>query len=389
MAEHMLSHVALFLPTLESGGAERAFVELANRFSAMGTRTDLVLVRAVGPYLDEVSDGVRVIDLGGQRVLRAIPLLAGYLRRETPEVIMSGLDNANVAAIAACAIVGRPSAAVLTQRSILRECWRLQHPRLHRAWLAPVRLAYSRARLIISNSRAASDDLRDGFGIPQSRLAVVHNSVDLERIERQAKEAPRHRWTDDGAPPMILSVGSLTTGKDVTTLLRAFSIVRRTHDCNLLILGEGPERTRLEAMAQQLGIGGALEFRGFDPNPFCWMARAALMASSTLAEGCPNVIQQALACGTPIVATDCPGGTSEILEDGKWGKLVPVGNPEAMATAIRETLDDTSPPDGRRRARDFDPERNAQEYLRLLSSHAARHGGPRHPAPRRDTIRQR
>lgn len=383
MAEHTLAHVALFLPTLEGGGAERAFVELANRFTAMGTRTDLVLVRAIGPYLDEVSDGVRVIDLGGQRVLRAIPLLAGYLRRETPEVIMSGLDNANVATIAACAIAGRPKAAVLTQRSILRECWKLQHPRLHRAWLAPLRLAYSHATLIISNSRAASDDLRDGFGIPPSRLAVVHNSVDLERIEQQAKEEPVHRWTSDGAPPMILSVGSLIPLKDVPTLLRAFSIVRRTHDCHLLVLGEGPERTRLEAMAQQLGIGGALEFRGFDPNPFRWMARAALIASSTLAEGCPNVIQQALACGTPIVATDCPGGTSEILEGGKWGKLVPVGNPEAMATAIRETLDDTSPPDGRRRARDFDPGRNADEYLRLLSSHAVRYGNRRGRVPNR------
>jgi len=132
------------------------------------------------------------------------------------------------------------------------------------------------------------------------------------------------------------------------------------------VLGEGSEREKLERLARELAIEDAVQFLGFDPNPFRWMSRARMLVSASLAEGCPNVIQQALACGTQVVATDCPGGSKEILEGGKWGRLVPIRDPQAMADAIIATLKDKSHPDGRMRAVDFDPKRNAEEYLKLI-----------------------
>lgn len=362
----MKPHIALFLPSLEGGGAERAFVDLANQFVDLGVRVDLVLVRAKGPYLSEVRSEVLVVDLQGIRTTLAVLKLFRYLRKNRPDAIISGLDTANMASMIACIAAGCSNRAIFTQRAILRECYRLQYPHTHRAWLAILRLIYARARLIISNSHAASHDLCEGFGIPLSKLAVIHNSVDINRIERLAIEDPKHPWTTSSAKPLILSVGSLTPRKDFSTLLRAFVIVRQSLDCNLVVLGEGTERLRLEALAQEIGVADSVQFLGFDANPFRWMARARVIASSTLAEGCPNVIQQALACGTPIVATDCPGGTTEILEGGKWGRLVPVANPQAMADAIIATLKDKSHPNGRLRAADFDPKRNAQEYLKLV-----------------------
>ena len=362
----MKPHIALFLPSLEGGGAERAFVDLANQFVDLGVRVDLVLVRAKGPYLSEVRSEVLVVDLQGSRTTLAVLKLFRYLRRNRPDAIISGLDTANITSMIACIAAKCSNRAIFTQRAILRECYRLQYPHTHRAWLVILRIIYARARLIITNSHSASHDLCEGFGIPLSKLAVIHNSVDINRIERLAIVDPKHPWTTSSAKPLILSVGSLTPRKDFSTLLRAFVIVQQSLDCNLVVLGEGSERNRLEALAQEIGVGDSVQFLGYDLNPFRWMARARVMASSTMAEGCPNVIQQALACGTPIVATDCPGGTSEILEGGKWGRLVPVGNPQVMAEAIIATLKDKSHPDGRMRAADFDPRKNAKEYLKII-----------------------
>ena len=358
--------IAFFIPNLEGGGAERAFVDLANQFVDLGVRVDLVLVRAKGPYLSEVRNEVRVVDLQSSRTTFAVLKLSRYLRKNRPDAVISGLDNANITSMVACIAAGCSKRAILTQRSIPSECYGLHYPHIQRLWLTILRLIYVRARLIISNSHAASRDLCEGFGIPPAKLAVIHNSVDIDRIDQLAIEDPKHPWTTSWAKPLLLSVGSLRPVKNFSTLLNAFAIVRQSLDCNLVVLGEGTERNRLEALAQEIGVSNSVQFLGFDANPFRWMSKASLLISSSITESCPNVIQQALACGTPIVATDCPGGTSEILEGGKWGRLVPVANPQAMADAIIATLKDKSHPDGRMRAADFDPQKNANEYLKVI-----------------------
>jgi glycosyltransferase involved in cell wall biosynthesis len=376
------ARIALFLPTLDGGGAERAFVELANQFASLGARVDLVLAHCQGPYVGEIHDSVRVIDFHTTRKIPALLLLVRYLVKERPDVLLSGLDVANAGAVIASFLAGARKRCVLSQRAVLRESWLQERPDLYPFWLPVFRFTYRRAGLIIANSHAVRSELIENLGISPSRCVVIHNPVDVHRVERLAREEVDHPWVAGDAPPLLISAGSLTVRKGMDTLLRAFAIVRTAHECNLLILGEGPERGRLEGLIREFGLEDHVQMPGFDPNPFRWMARARVLLSSSLAEGCPNVIQQALVCGTPVVATDCPGGTSEILEGGTWGRLVPVRDPQAMADAIVASLKEPCPPDGRIRAADFDPRSTAERYLSyLLPNRPLRNTVQDHPGP--------
>ena len=360
----MKPHVALFLPTLESGGAERAFVELANVFTELGIRVDFVLADGLGPYSSELSEAVRLIDFRTRRRVVTLVQLVRYLRKERPNALLTGLEISNAGAIVANGIAGTRTRCVVSQRAVMRPVWRTERPFTWRMWLTLFRKTYSRAPAVICNSKAAYDEMIE-MGIDESKCAVIYNAVDVERIATLASESIDDPWITSGTP-LIISVGSLTPRKDMVTLLRAFAIVRAARTCNLLILGEGPEHESLRVLARELGVAESVRLPGFMANPFPWIARARVLVSASRAEGCPNVIQQALACGTPVVATDCPGGTAEILENGRWGRLVPMGDPQAMASAINATLDDAKPNDGRLRAADFDAQRTAEQYLGLL-----------------------
>jgi glycosyltransferase involved in cell wall biosynthesis len=355
--------VALFLPNLAGGGAERAFVELANRFVDLGCEVDLVLAKAGGTYLPEVSPSVRVIALGGIRTLSSVMRLRRYIRSQRPAVVMSGLDTANVANWLACWLAGVPDAPVLTQRSVLSRRWRATHPHSTWIWIKLLGFFYRRAHKVISNSQAAADDLITTLGVRPEQVTVIHNSVDAANIRRLTAQSVEHDWVSETAAPLLLLVGSLTEAKDIPTTLRAFARLYKERDCRLLVLGEGPDRAMLEKLINQLNIQGAVQMIGFDPNPFRWMARARVLVSSSPSEGCPNVILQALACGLPVVATDGPGGTSEILENGRWGRLVPVGDDQALAIAIAETLDSPRAIDVAAYISRFEPARVAHVYL--------------------------
>lgn len=362
----MSPHVAFFLPTLEGGGAERTFVDLANDFVSRGLRVDFVLASCTGPYVDELDPRVRVTDFGTTRWPDILVQLTRYLRRERPDALMSGLDPANVVAVVASALAGTLRRCAISQRAVIRSVYRIEHPRTWHAWIALLAATYPRARVVICNSSAAANEVVHDLGVDPARCAIILNAVDTARITRLASEPLTDPWLANDAPPLLLSVGSLYARKDVGTLLRALAIVRRTRPCNLVVLGDGPERSALEALTRELGLDDCVRMPGFVVNPFPWIARADMLLSASLAEGCPNVIQQALACGTVIVATDCPGATADVLEHGRWGRLVPTRDPEAMASAILATLDDETPPDGRIRARDFDGTGTADRYLRLL-----------------------
>lgn len=362
----MTPRVALFLPSLEGGGAERAFVDLANEFAARGLRVDLVLADCSGPYVEEISKSVRVVDFGTTRWIAVIWKLVAYLKRERPDVLLSGLDVPNMAAVVASTLAGMRSRCVISQRAVVRPVWQLEHPKTWRFWLWLMRQTYSRARLVICNSTAAATEVMHDLAVAPEKCAVILNAVDVKRIEALASEQIEDRWLSATSPPLLLSVGTLTPRKDMAVLVRALAIVRRSRECNLLILGDGAERTKLEGLVRELGLEQCVRMPGFAANPFPWMARADVLLSASLAEGCPNVIQQALACNTAIVATDCPGGTAEVLENGRWGRLVPTGDPQAMADAILATLKERGARQGRVRAGEFDTGRTADRYLQLL-----------------------
>jgi glycosyltransferase involved in cell wall biosynthesis len=330
--------VALFLPALGGGGAERVMVTLAGGFVRHGLSVDLVLVKARGPYLAEVPAAVRIVALRNSRVSTSAMALAGYLRRERPFALLSTLNNANIVAVVAKRLAGVRTRAVVRQADTMSVASRLGRGLVWRLMPALARTAYPCADAIVAVSRGVAEDLVSTLGVPSQRITVIPNPVVTADLFRLAKERPKHPWFEPGEPPVVLGVGRLSRQKDFATLIQAFARVHREGACRLVILGEGEERPVLERLSAELGASHAVSLPGFVANPFAFMARAAVFVSSSSWEGLPGALIQALACGTPAIATDCPGGSREVLRDGRFGCLVPVGEVPALAVAIAAAL---------------------------------------------------
>jgi len=327
---------------------------------------DFVLVSAHGPYIDEVAQDVNIISFGKSGVLRALPELVRYLRGQKPDVMLSGLAHANIISVIANLCAGRVSRCVVSARSIPSVWYRTNKSIRRWILIQLMRATYRFADTVIVNSQAVASDLNRFLKLSRKRISVIYNPVDIRAIQDLSQEEVDHDWCKPGAPLLLLGVGRLDVLKDFPTLIRAFSIVLSQRECRLVILGEGPDRASLEHLIHSLELQRNVFLAGFVKNPFAWMGCARVVVSSSLTEGCPNAIMQALACGTPVVSTDCEGGTAEILENGKWGKLVAVGDPTAMADAILETLDEIEQPDVRSRANDFAVDRISREYLQVM-----------------------
>jgi glycosyltransferase involved in cell wall biosynthesis len=331
--------LAVFLPSLAGGGAERAMLNVARGFRDLGHEVDLVLAAASGPYLDEVPGEVRVVDLGAGRVLAAIPGLVRYLRRARPDRLYAAMDHANLVALWARRLARVPTQVVLG----VRDTWgpvAAGERNLRRALVGPLaRLAYPGADGVLAVSNGVADALAAATGLARSRIAVAPTPVITPELGRLAAAPVGHPWLAPGAPPVVLGCGRLVAQKDFPTLLRAFALLRRYRPARLVILGDGPDREPLRALAAALGVAADLDLPGFEPNPFRFMARAGAFALSSMREGSPNVLVQALACGCPVVSTDCPSGPREILAGLDQGRLVPVGDHAAMAAALGALLD--------------------------------------------------
>ncbi|WP_292979166.1 glycosyltransferase [Nitrosomonas sp.] len=360
--------VSLFVPSLRGGGAERAMVTLANGFADRGLKVDLVLARAEGPYLSEVSSNVRVVDLRSRRVLASLPGLVRYLRKVRPEAMLSALNHANVIAIMACLLSRITTRLVVSEHSNLSmssskpQNWRA------RIVLPLMRMSYRKAGGVVAVSRGVADDLAKTIDLPRDRISVVYNPVVTPELIEKSGMPLSHPWLGEGRPPVILGVGRLTRAKDFATLISAFARVHAQRECRLVILGEGELRGELEQLVTSLGIEGSVQLPGFAENPFAWMGCVRLFVLSSRWEGLPTVLIEAMACGTAVVSTNCRSGPDEILEGGKWGRLVPVGDVEALAGAIAVTLDTPQErlPDVRQRAEDFAQELAVDGYLKVL-----------------------
>lgn len=330
--------VALFLPSLFGGGAERMMVNLASGLAARDVPVDLLLIKADGPYLADVSERVRIIELRAPRVSQSIFELVRYLRRERPVGLLSTLNHPNLAAITAKLVARVPTRVVVRQANTLSASTNGAPRLLPRVVRRLIRHAYRRADRIVAVSDGVATDLARVTGLPRERIEVIPNPVLTPELVEAAREEPTHPWFAAGGEPVVLGVGRLKKQKDFPTLLRAFAQVRRQRPARLVILGEGPDRPMLEALARTLGLDEAVSLPGFVPSPFPHMARAAVFVLSSAWEGLPGALIQALACGTPVVATDCESGPREILEHGRYGRLVPVGDPSALSEAILATL---------------------------------------------------
>ncbi len=337
--------LTIFLPALYGGGAEHTMLNLAQGIAGRGHIVDLVLAQAEGPYLAQIPETVRLVDLGKgsivnrNRTLTRLPSLIRYLRDERPDAMLSALSRANLVAICASRIAGKPRRVVVNQQNTVSKDAPNFPDRLGR--LAPrlARYIYRWADYVVGVSQGVVDDLVQSVGVPQHLVKVIFNPGITPELRKKAQEQLDHPWFQPGESPVIIAVGRLSPQKDFPTLLKAFAQLHQTRQVRLLILGEGPERKTLEALAAQLGVEQDVALPGFVENPYPYMVNASVFVLSSLWEGLPTVLVEAMFCGPPIVATDCPSGPREILRNGEFGRLVPVGEPKALAEAIGAALD--------------------------------------------------
>jgi glycosyltransferase involved in cell wall biosynthesis len=329
--------LALFLPTLDDGGAERVMLQLAASFSARGHSVDLVVAIPGGPLEAQVLSGPRVVSLDASRTILALPALIRYLRRERPVALLSTLEHANVLAIGAGALARSGVRIVLREANVLLPAAELgRQARLLRGLMRP---AYRAADRIVAVSRSIATSLTEELDLDAGRIRTIYNPIVTAALKEKAAAPLDDPWFAPGAPPVVLGVGRLAPQKDFSTLLRAFAQVRAGREARLVILGEGPERRPLEQLARQLGVAADVKLPGYDHNPFRYMSQASVFALSSLYEGLPGALIQAMACGCRVIATDGAGGAREVLDNGTVGPLVPPGEPATLARGISALLD--------------------------------------------------
>ena len=326
--------VALFLPSLGGGGAERAMLVFAEGLLALGVEVDLLIGRNFGMLHSFIPPGAGVRYLGRQRMFSSVLPLARYLRRERPDALYSTICHANVSAVIAHVLAGRPGRLVLRESNgpLSEEKSGLRRNLVHQA----SRMLYLHADGIIAVSQGVADELVLMDARLKGRIHVLPTPVISPRL--MANDAIPHPWFHDGQIPIIIGAGRLQKQKDFSTLIQAFAMVRKVKPCRLLILGQGPLRHELEAQIERCGLKKVAALPGFVDNPFPWFRRASVFVLSSRWEGMPNVLLQAMACGTPVVATDCPSGPRECLKDGAYGTLVPVSDAAQLAEAILAAL---------------------------------------------------
>jgi glycosyltransferase involved in cell wall biosynthesis len=359
--------VIIYIPSLVSGGAERLHFNLAPALIKRGIDVTFLVHGIKNTNLGDIPPGVRLVSLNCNRTLGAFLPLVRYLRDEKPHVLVSNLGHNNIIAIWARFFSRVRTRVVVTQHNNLSaEC----SPK--RGWqFGMLRWLYkrflSRADGIVAVSQGVAKDLSNQTGIAIDRITVIYNPVVTPDFNSRADEKVSHPWLLDNGSPIILAVGRLVDQKDFHTLFSAFAIAAKRCDARLILLGEGALRESLESQADLLGISDRVSMPGFQTNPLAFMKQASLLVMSSQYEGFGNVLVEALACGTPVVSTDCPYGPSEILDGGTFGSLVPVANKEAMASAIIETLKKPLPSDIlRQRGREFTVDRAAIQYLDLF-----------------------
>ena len=403
-------HIGIVLPNLGGGGTERAMLSLAGALIGRGWRIDLVLLRFAGSYRAAIPPGLRLYyrrlgksprslldhcrDSGIEAArlafdtpatMRALPSLcrtfpltgfsgskarggldvARYLREAAPDLLFSALPRANVAAVFGAELADRPVPVAVSVRNNVG----LSYSRKEQA---VARRLMPKADAVVAVSKGVAADTVATLGLDPGRMHAIYNAKPLEEIRRLAETEPDHSWFGGDGPPIIVTALRNAPQKDWATLTAAFGQVRRTVHARLAILGGLSEeyRARIVELAGKFGVAEDIAFLGFDENPYRYMRRAALFALSSRWEGLPNVLIEAMACGTPVVSTDAPYGPAEILDNGRWGRLTPVGDAAAMAQAILDSLaGDTVPVEAlRRRAGDFSAERAVAAYEALFEN---------------------
>ena len=402
-------HIAFVITNLGGGGAERILLKTADGLIGLGHRVDIVMLRPGIRYHQEIPAAARLmlsecasdaleaeeesripapvcrwhVERAGKALLRdagrllqalnwhplSLPnagmfrdtlFVADYVAKETPDCVLPSLPKAKVATLLAKALLGSFPVVIPVVHSVL-ENRRLRH-RVRYSILMP------HSDHVVAVSEGVRHSVAAKAGVPKERITTIYNPVVTPRLTVLSREVPAHPWLAGGGPPVILSAGRFAWVKDFPTLIRAFHKLSMVTPARLILLGDGSQRKHLTALVRRLDLEDRVSMPGWVDNPYAFMARASLFATSSRMEGLQNVLIEALACGCPCVSTDCPSGPAEILESGRIGRLVPIADVEALAEAMRLTLEDPPPRTLLlKRAEYFSAENLVARYERLIT----------------------
>ncbi|MFT4047684.1 MAG: glycosyltransferase [Solimonas sp.] len=352
------------------GGVERMVANLCAEF-VRDVRVDLLAIKSAGGHASRIPDAVNLIQLKAGHAWTSPPEIARYLREAKPDALLVAKDRAGRAAVRARRIAGSGTPVWVRLGTNLSAALERKDPLSRWLRTAPMRRIYAQTAGVVAVSQGVKDDTMRVTGLPDARVHVIRNPVITARLDAQAAAPLPHPWLAEGTTPLIMGMGRLTQQKDFPTLLRAFAALQAHVPSRLVLLGDGKDRDALQALAAQLGVGERVLFAGFQTNPYAWLARAELFVLSSAWEGSPNALTEALALGIPSVSTDCPSGPIEILDRGRYGPLVAVGDHAGLAAAMRATLAHPLPVATLKQAVDeYRATTSARRYLELMGLRA-------------------
>jgi glycosyltransferase involved in cell wall biosynthesis len=356
-------HAAFILPNMGAGGTERVTLDLMAGFLARGARVDLVLMERSGEFLELVPDAVRIVELKTPRLRQAIGPLRRYFKAERPDAALAAMWPLTTAAIVAAAgLSPRPRIVVADHAPLLDQY--ADNAATIASLRLSIRLSYRFADGIVAASQGLADELARLSGVSQGRVTTIYNPIPAPARSDMA----RTPWPATSGK-RILTAGRLKPVKRFDLVLEAFAPLARESDATLAILGEGSERSALEAQAARLGLQGRVLLPGYTSTPADWYRDADLFVLASDYEGLGNVLVEAMHCGASVVATDCPYGPREVLEGGRWGRLVPCGDAPALSAAMRAALAQPADREGQQaRARQFGAGPAIEAYWRAMTS---------------------
>jgi glycosyltransferase involved in cell wall biosynthesis len=359
--------ITIVLPNLHGGGAERLHVNLANNWISKGFNVEFILLRKEGELLKMLEDKVTVIGLNVDRIRSVVFPLAENLRKSRPDVVLVAMWPLTSAGVLGWLISGRIGKLFLSDHENLSASYVAQG-RVNPSFLKTlIRFSYPLASGIIAVSRGVKKDLCELGNFSNDLVRVIYNPAAIGVSSKKESIRIQERLWGGAFNHRILSVGTLKPQKDHENLIKAFALIETKLNAKLIILGEGSLRQKLEALILKLGLKDKVSMIGFVIDPYPWFRSADLFVLSSRWEGFGNVIVEALECGVPVVSTDCPSGPAEILENGRYGKLVPIQDPISLASAMETSLNRIHDREVlMKRAKDFSIEKISDEYLNYI-----------------------
>ncbi len=355
--------ISLFIPDFREGGAQKMMINLANELAKKSLGVDLVVACNTGSFDKLVDNEVNIIRLNCKRTLTSLFLLIKYIKSAKTDILISALYHANVICLFAKYMTKRTNTKfIVTERNYLSLRIANSTNVKDKILLPIIKRLYPKADLVIAISKGVMNDIVDICNLDSEKISCIYNPVVTSDFEESIKATPEINFNKD--LPLIIASGRLVEQKDYPTMLKALALVIKQKPVNAMVLGKGHLEKELITLSQELGIDNNVIFKGFVDNPLSYMKQADIFLMTSAWEGFGNVLVEALYCGLSVVATDCKAGPAEILDDGKYGLLVPVGNEIAISDAILKVIDKPFDKDKQqKRALEFTARNITDKYL--------------------------